>query len=146
MLHWISRDAKEVYQERERRYNYGRMACTLASRSDTIFRTVPGFERDHDVFSIDEQASIDRYMNRFESDYQNSTMDMELRNGYQIEVHMTNPYRLWQIYLRRAYRSFVFFRKELPEAYWIALFRKGKQREQQEIEVAKERARSSGIK
>ncbi len=80
-------------------------------------------------------------MNRFEVDFQISTMDMELRNGYQIEVHETNPYKLWQIYLRRAYRSFVFFRKELPEAYWIALFRKGKQREQREIEIAKERAK-----
>jgi len=119
----------------------GRMAHTLASRSDTTFSTVPGFVRDYDAFSIVEQASIGRYMNRFEVDFQISTMDMELRNGYQIEVHETNPYKLWQIYLRRAYRSFVFFRKELPEAYWIALFRKGKQREQREIEIAKERAK-----
>lgn len=84
-------------------------------------------------------------MYRFESDYRNSTMDMELRNSYQIEVHVTSPYKLWQIYLRRAYRSFVFFRKECPEAYWIALFRKGKQKEQREIEVAKERARKFWI-
>ena len=64
--------------ERKGRDNnaYGRMACILGSRSDTTFHTVPGFERDHDAFSIDEQASIDRYMNRFESDYQNSTMDV----------------------------------------------------------------------
>jgi hypothetical protein len=32
------------------------------------------------------------------------------------------------------------FHRDRPEAYWIALFRKGKQREQQEIEVAKARA------
>jgi hypothetical protein len=31
--------------------------------------------------------------------------------------------------------------KELSDAYWIALFRKGKQREEQEIKVAKVRAR-----
>ncbi len=80
-------------------------------------------------------------MNRFENDYQNSTMDMELRNSYQIEVYVTNPYKLWQIYLRRTYRAFVFFHKKRPEASWVALFRKGKQREQQEIEVAKARAR-----
>jgi len=86
-------------------------------------------------------VSIVRYMNRFESDYQNSTMDLELRNGYQIEVHLTNPYKLWQIYLRRTYRAFVFFHKKAPDAYWVALFRKGKQREQQEVEVAKTRAR-----
>ncbi len=113
----------------------------MGSRSDTTFSTVPGFERDHDAFSINEQASIDRYMNRFESDYQNSTMDMELRNSYQIEVHVTSPYKLWQIYLKRTHRAFVFFRKEYPDAYWIALFRKGKQREQVEVDVAKERAR-----
>jgi len=64
----------------------GRMAHTLASRSDTTFSTVPGFVRDYDAFSIVEQASIGRYMNRFEVDFQISTMDMELRNGYQIEV------------------------------------------------------------
>lgn len=68
-------------------------------------------------------------------------MDMELRNGYQIEVHMTSPYRLWQIYLRRTYRAFVFCRRAHPDALWIALFRKGKRREQQEVEVAKARAR-----
>jgi len=68
-------------------------------------------------------------------------MDLELRNGYQIEVHLTNPYKLWQIYLRRTYRAFVFFHKKAPDAYWVALFRKGKQREQQEVEVAKTRAR-----
>jgi hypothetical protein len=117
------------------------MACNLGSRSDTTFRTVPGFERDHDAFSIDEQASIDRYMNRFENDYQNSIMDLELRNGYQIEVYEKNPYKLWQIYLRRTHRAFIFFHRELPDAYWIALFRKGKQREEQEIKVAKARAR-----
>ena len=66
---------------------------------------------------------------------------MEQRNGYQNVVYVTNPYKLWQIYLRRTYRAFVFFRKELPEAYWIALFRKGKQREGQEIKVATARAK-----
>jgi len=120
---------------------YGRTARILGSRSNTTFSTVSGFERDYDALSIDEQASIGQYMNRFENDYQNSTMDMELRNSYQIEVYVTNPYKLWQIYLRRTYRAFVFFHKKRPEASWVALFRKGKQREQQEIEVAKARAR-----
>jgi len=113
----------------------------LDSRKDTTFRTtVPGFERDHEAFDINERAIIDRYMNRFESDYQNSIIDMDLRSSYNKEVHVTHPYKLWQIYLTRNYRAFVLFRKDRPEAYWIALFRKGKQREQKEIEVAKARA------
>jgi hypothetical protein len=113
----------------------------LDSRKDTTFSTtVPGFERDHSAFDINERAIIDRYINRFESDYQNSITDMDLRGSYNKEVHATHPYKLWQIYLTRNYRAFVLFRKDCLEAYWIALFRKGKQREQKEIEVAKARA------
>ena len=113
----------------------------MVSRRETIFRTTSGFEKDHDALTMSDQVTIDRYINRFESEYKKSTTNMDLPNGYNIEVYESNPYKLWQIYIAGNFRAFVLFEKDEPEGFWISVFRKKRQRELREIEKAKNRAR-----
>lgn len=72
-------------------------------------------------------------------------MDSDLPAGYNFKQYKTpnEPYRLCQIYLGRDYRAVVMFPHGRSEAYWIHVFKKEGQREPQEIELAKSRAKAN---
>ncbi len=122
--------------------DYGRTACTLGSRSQTMFSWDSGFKEVYIALDVVVRARILRSTKRFEQAWQDSNADNEIPEGFDFTPYpVDEPWRFVELHLGYKYRAFVMFPNGRLDAYWIHLFKKpGQKVPPKEIRLAKSRA------
>lgn len=121
----------------------------MGSRSNFEFRKEKRFDKSVRSLGLVNYPLIIADVSVFEREYRVSNLDEELPTWYDFK-HIggeRGSYTLRQIRLgpNKDYRATLMFPNGRPYAYWITAFKKGKQNERQEIELAKSRAKDLWI-
>lgn len=113
-------------------------------RSATVFRSVASFITALEGFDNSAVAAINAHLMHFERTWKASRHDGEIPTGFVFEAYtdIDGPYRLCQIRVgpNRGFRALVMFLNNSPEAYWIYVFKKVKNRQPEDIKRARELA------
>ncbi len=119
----------------------------MQSRSETQFSFEPRFKKVVTNFGPSDAAKIMVDINNFQLEWKAGTTDDDLFSMYKFKPYkrVHRPYKLYQIYVgpsrkNLSYRAAIMFYEELTKACWIYAFKKEKNNEIQEVELAIKRA------
>ncbi len=119
----------------------------VGSRSETIFLVESRFQKEIRGFGPDAAAKIMNDIRDFQNAWYRGVTDDELYTLYNFKPYkgVHRPYRLYQIYVgpnRRnlSYRAVVMFYYDGQRACWIYAFKKQRQSEPDEVNLAIARA------
>ncbi|MGH2496708.1 MAG: hypothetical protein ACRDIV_18560 [Ktedonobacteraceae bacterium] len=116
----------------------------MGSRSDTRFYKISGFIKAIQDLGV-PSAMITEHIAKFERAWCESRMDGDVPSRYHFEHYkkVTDPYRLCHVRVgpNNNYRAVVMFPDGRANAYWIYVYKKEGNREPQEMELARKRAK-----
>ena len=106
-------------------------------RDETEFKMIQNFIGILDEYDYQVVAAIVAHLHHFKEVWCNSRHDGELSGGYCFEAYkdVNGPYRLGQIRVGpdHAYRALAMFLDGYPEAYWVYLFKKVRNKQQSDM-------------
>lgn len=121
----------------------------MQSRSETEFVFEPKFAKIIKSFGPSDAAMVMADIVNFQIAWKAGTTDDDLFSMYHFKPYegVYRPYALYQIYagLQRKhpiYRAAIMFYHEFTKACWIYAFKKERQKEQREVDLAIKRADS----
>ena len=115
----------------------------MSSRSETVFFKLISFTEIVDGFDKHVNSRIIAHINRFEIAWCASRHDGDLPSGFHVEQdkEVVGPFQLYQIRVGPGnppgYRAWVMFLKESTDAYWVYAFKKGKDRQPEDMNRAR---------
>ncbi len=122
-------------------YAVERDGLLVILRSATVFRSVASFTSALNEFDMPVVASINAHLLHFERAWKASRHDGEIPTGFYFEAYadVDGPYRLCQIRVgpNHGFRALVMFLNNSPDAYWIYIFKKVKNRQPEDMKRAR---------
>jgi hypothetical protein len=113
----------------------------VGSRSATVFRRLASFTEQLDSFDSVVVASVVAHLLQFERAWKMSRHDGEIPSGFHFEAYLkvNEPYRLCQIRIgpKHGYRALVMLLNGKPDACWIYIFKKVKDRQPEDMNRAR---------
>lgn len=118
----------------------------MNSRNATVFFNLSIFNKVVNGFGTSISSIILAHIQRFEIAWRASKHDGDLPAGFRTEQDKEKVYGLYQLYQIRVgpghgYRAWVMFLENEPKAYWVYAFKKGKDRQPDDMERARTFAR-----
>ena len=114
----------------------------VSSRSETVFFKLLSYNEAVDGFDGRVIKAITAHIVHFEIAWCASRHDGDLPSGYCTEQDkdVDGPYQLYQIRVgpKRGYRAWVMFLDGCSDAYWVYAFKKGKDRQPEDMKHARE--------
>ena len=115
----------------------------MGSRSKTVFFKLTCFTEIVDGYDKLVNSRITAHLNHFEIAWCASRHDGDLPSGFHAEQdkEVVGPFQLYQIRVGpgnpRSYRAWVMFLGESIDAYWVYAFKKGKNRQPEDMNCAR---------
>ncbi len=113
----------------------------MGARSETVFYQLRSFIKVVDGFDKSVNKMITAHIIHFQVAWKASRHDGELPSSCCVEQNkkVDGPYQLYQIRVGpgRGYRAWVMFLDNSPDAYWIYVFKKTKDRQPEDMERAR---------
>lgn len=120
----------------------------MRSRSETEFVFTSRFRKAVKNFGRSDEITVLSDIAEFQLEWKAGTTDDDLFFIYNFKPYegvYNRPYELYQIYLglkreNPIYRAAIMFYREFTKACWVHAFKKERQKEQQEVDLAISRA------
>ena len=115
----------------------------MGSRSKTVFFKLKSFIEIVDRYDKHVNRRIIAHINHFEIAWCASRHDGDLPSGFHAEQdkEVVGPFQLYQIRVGsgnpRGYRAWVMFLDASTDAYWVYVFKKGKDRQPENMNRAR---------
>jgi hypothetical protein len=112
------------------------------SRNITVFFNLSIFNETVDGLGKSVSIPLTAHIHRFEMAWRNSRHDGDIPSGYHTEQdkeEVSGSYHLYQIRVgpKHGYRAWVMILDSRPEAYWVHAYKKGKDRQPEDMERAR---------
>ena len=113
----------------------------MGPRNTAVFYRIASFDNGLNTFDTRVVATIEAHIVHFERAWKASGHDGEIPSSFFFEayLHVDEPYRLCQIRVgpKRGYRALIMFLNRSPNAFWIYVFKKVKNRQPEDMERAR---------
>jgi hypothetical protein len=113
----------------------------MGARSETVFYQLRSFIKVVDGFDKSVSKTITDHIIHFQVAWKASRHDGEIPSSCSVEQDkkVNGPYQLYQIRVGPGcgYRAWVMFLSNSPDAYWIYVFKKTKDRQPEDMERAR---------
>lgn len=115
----------------------------MSSRSKTVFFKLISFTEIVDGYDKHVNSRITAHLNHFEIAWCASRHDGDLPSGFHAEQdkEVVGPFQLYQIRVGpgnpSGYRAWVMFLDKSTDAYWVYAFKKGKDRQPEDMNRAR---------
>jgi hypothetical protein len=110
-------------------------------RSATAFRSVASFTLALNELDVPVVAAINAHILHFERAWKASRHDGEIPTGFVFEAYTDGdgPYRLCQIRVGpgHGFRAIVMFLDNSPDAYWLYIYKKARNRQPEDMKRAR---------